>query len=125
MTTTHDGSCGRQKRSHFKAVADDPQRLIMERVQMRYKVHSVVAAVALLASVGLANAKDAKGPVELQDVQLDKVTAGASPTSQTASLVAASTVTLNRLLTISNATVGFLNGVPQSALPLSAFPVTP
>jgi hypothetical protein len=92
---------------------------------MRYKVLSAVAAAALLASVGVANAHDAKGAVELKDVQLDKVTAGDASTSETASLLASSTATLNRLITISNWTVGFLNGVPQAPLPLSAFPVTP
>jgi hypothetical protein len=40
---------------------------------MRNKVIGVVSAAALLASVGVANAK---GPVKLSDVQLDKVTAG-------------------------------------------------
>ena len=94
---------------------------------MRFKVLGIVAAAALLASVGAANAK---GPVELQDVQLDKVTAGDSSGTDTASLVADSTTTLNRLLTISNWTLGFLNGVPQAPLPLStllpsALPATP
>jgi hypothetical protein len=89
------------------------------------KVLSVLAAAMLLASVGVANAKDAKGPVELKDVQLDKVTAGASAANQTASLLATSTATLNRLVTISNFTVGFLNGVPQAPLPLSTFIATP
>jgi hypothetical protein len=92
---------------------------------MRDKILGVLAAAVLLASVGVANAKDAKGPVELKDVQLDKVTAGASPTNQTAFLVANSAATLNRLIMISNFTVGFLSGVPQSPLPLSALPITP
>jgi hypothetical protein len=39
---------------------------------------SLVAAAALLASGGIANAK---GPLTLTDSQLDKVTAGASSTS--------------------------------------------
>jgi hypothetical protein len=48
---------------------------------MRSNVLSLVAAAALLASVGIANAADhatadAKGPVKLTDNQLDKVTAG-------------------------------------------------
>jgi hypothetical protein len=95
----------------------------MEKVRMRDKVLSVVAAAALLASVGVANAKgpNAKGPVELKDVQLDKVTAGAAPTNETAYLVGVSTLTLNRLVGLSNFAVGFLNGVPLTALP----PVTP
>ena len=47
---------------------------------MRSRVVGLVAAAALLASVGIANAADAtanaKGPVTLTDNQLDKVTAG-------------------------------------------------
>jgi hypothetical protein len=42
---------------------------------MRRKFFSLVAAAALLASVGAA---DAKGPVKLTDVQLDEATAGAA-----------------------------------------------
>jgi hypothetical protein len=91
---------------------------------MRYKVLNVVAA-ALLVSVGAANAHEAKGPVELSNVQLDKVTAGDASTTEVASLLATSTATLNRLVTISNWTVGFLNGVPQAPLPLSTFALTP
>jgi len=45
---------------------------------MRSKVVGFVAAAALLASVGVANAK---APVKLTDGQLDKVTAGATETS--------------------------------------------
>jgi len=45
---------------------------------MRSKVVGLVAAAALSASVGIANAK---GPVKLTDGQLDKVTAGATQTS--------------------------------------------
>jgi hypothetical protein len=45
---------------------------------MSGKVVGLVAAAALLASVGIANAE---GPVKLTDGQLDKITAGASPTS--------------------------------------------
>src|SRR5580658_2780457 len=52
----------------------DPHRLTREStMQMRNKGLSVVAAVALLASVGAAHAK---GPVTLTDSQLDKITAG-------------------------------------------------
>ena len=49
---------------------------------MHSRVVGLVAAAALLASVGIANAdqataaNDAKGPVKLTDNQLDKVTAG-------------------------------------------------
>jgi len=42
---------------------------------MSGKLLSLVAAAALLASIGVANAKD---PVKLTDGQLDKVTAGAT-----------------------------------------------
>ena len=66
------------------------------------KVVGLVAAVALLASVGIANAK---GPVKLTDGQLDKVTAGASASSinasatqQLNSLLAANTLQLNNQL---------------------------
>jgi hypothetical protein len=69
----------------------------------------MVAAAALLVSVGVANAK---GPVKLTDNQLDKVTAGAA-TNQVAFLMAISTATVNRLTTLSNFTLGFLSGVPQ------------
>src|SRR5437868_15409194 len=56
----------------------------MERSTMRSRVVGLVAAAALLASVGAANAADhatanAKGPVNLTDVQLDNVTAGGNP----------------------------------------------
>jgi hypothetical protein len=59
---------------------------------MRGKVVGLVAAVALLASVGIANAK---GPVKLTDGQLDKITAGDTQTSAT---LAAATAQLNTLL---------------------------
>lgn len=42
---------------------------------MTGKLLSFVAAAALLASIGVANAKE---PVKLSDGQLDKVTAGAT-----------------------------------------------
>jgi hypothetical protein len=57
-------------------------------------------------------AAKAKGPVTLTDNQLDTVTAG-DAASQTAFLLSVSTAELNRLLAISNFTIGFLNGVPQ------------
>ena len=84
---------------------------------MSSKVLGLVAAAALLASVGAANAAEnapakAKGPVTLTDNQLDTVTAG-DAASQTAFLLATSTAELNNLLAISNFTLGFLNGVPQ------------
>jgi UDP-N-acetylglucosamine enolpyruvyl transferase len=82
---------------------------------MRGKVLSLVAAAALLASVGAANAK---GPVTLTDNQLDKVTAGATAAGILANSAASlnsmlananSTTPLNNLLAISNQTVGFLS----------------
>jgi hypothetical protein len=84
---------------------------------MSGKVLSLVAATALLASVGVANAADhatanAKGPVNLTDNQLDKVTAG-DAASQVAFLAAISAVDVSRLTAISNFTLGFLSGVPQ------------
>jgi hypothetical protein len=101
---------------------------------MRDKVLSLVAAAALLASVGVANAK---GPVTLTDVQLDKATAGdAASTNQVSFLLGVSTAELGRLLALSNFAVGILNGAPLSPLngaplsplngaPLSPLPVTP
>jgi hypothetical protein len=44
-------------------------------VTMSGKLLGLVAAAALVASIGVANAKD---PVKLTDGQLDKVTAGAA-----------------------------------------------
>jgi hypothetical protein len=45
---------------------------------MSGKLLGIVAAAALLVSIGAANAKD---PVKLSDHQLDKVTAGAANTA--------------------------------------------
>jgi hypothetical protein len=59
---------------------------------MSSSVVGLVAAGALLASVGIANAK---GPVTLTDGQLDKISAGDSQTSAT---LAAATAQLNTLL---------------------------
>jgi hypothetical protein len=64
---------------------------------MHGKVVGLVAAVALLASIGIANAK---GPVTLTDGQLDKITAGASASSINAS----STALLNTLVATSTNT---------------------
>jgi hypothetical protein len=76
------------------------------------RVVGLVAAAALMASVGIANAK---GPVKLTDAQLDKVTAGASNTSvnvaatqQLNTLLAANTQQLNNQLAIFNAFSTFL-----------------
>jgi hypothetical protein len=76
---------------------------------MHGKVVGLVAAVALLASVGIANAK---GPVKLTDGQLDKITAGASASSINAS----STQLLNTLVTASTNTVVALNGFTTNTL---------
>jgi hypothetical protein len=76
---------------------------------MHGKVVGLVAAVALLASVGIANAK---GPVTLTDGQLDKITAGASASSINAS----STQLLNTLVTVSTNTVVALNGLTTNSL---------
>jgi len=59
---------------------------------MHGKIVSLAAAVALLASVGIANAK---GPVKLTEGQLDKITAGASPTSASVAANVATTGALN------------------------------
>jgi hypothetical protein len=73
------------------------------------KVVGLVAAVALLASVGIANAK---GPVTLTDSQLDKITAGDSASSINAS----STQLLNTLVATSTNTVVALNGFTTNSL---------
>jgi hypothetical protein len=59
---------------------------------MRSNVVGLVAAAALLASVGIANAKS---PVKLTDGQLDKITAGASLTSASLAASVATTGALN------------------------------
>jgi len=76
---------------------------------MHGKVVGLVAAVSLLASVGIANAK---GPVTLTDGQLDKITAGASASSINAS----STQLLNTLVTVSTNTVVALNAFTTNTL---------
>jgi hypothetical protein len=76
---------------------------------MHGKVVGLVAAVALLASVGIANAK---GPVKLTDGQLDKITAGASASSTLAS----STALLNTLVAANTNTVVALNGLTTNSL---------
>jgi hypothetical protein len=76
---------------------------------MHGKVVGLVAAAALLASVGIANAK---GPVKLTDDQLDKITAGASASSINAS----STQLLNSLVTASTNTVVALNTLTTNFL---------
>jgi len=77
---------------------------------MHGKVVGLVAAVALLASVGIANA-NAKGPVTLTDGQLDKITAGDS-----ASILASSTQLLNTLVATSTNTVVALSGFTTNSL---------
>ena len=88
---------------------------------MSSKVLGLMAAAALLVSVGAANAAEnttanaatkAKGPVTLTDNQLDRVTAG-DAASQVAFLTAISAGDVSRLTAISNFTLGFLSGVPQ------------
>jgi hypothetical protein len=76
---------------------------------MHGKVVGLVAAVALLASVGIANAK---GPVKLTDGQLDKITAGASASSTLAS----STALLNTLVAANTNAVVALNGLTTNSL---------
>jgi hypothetical protein len=63
-------------------------------------VVGLVAAVALLTSVGIANAE---GPVKLTDVQLDKVTAGATQTSINAAVNVAATATVNYVAAVNTA----------------------
>ena len=75
---------------------------------MRGKVVGLVAGAALLASVGIANAK---GPVQLTDAQLDKITAGDS-----ASILASSTQLLNTLVATSTNTVVTLNAFTNNTL---------
>lgn len=74
---------------------------------MRTHFLSLVAAAAVLATVGAANAADhapanAKGPVKLTDNQLDTVTAG-----DAASLLALNYQVLNTLLTLNTNLVAF------------------
>ena len=56
---------------------------------MSVKFLSFIAAAAVLASIGMANAKD---PVKLTDSQLDKVTAGATNVSSGLSQTTTTTV---------------------------------
>jgi hypothetical protein len=67
---------------------------------MPSKVVGLVAAVALLESVGIANAE---GPVKLTDVQLDKITAGATQTSINAAVNVAATATVNYVAAVNTA----------------------
>jgi hypothetical protein len=82
---------------------------------MHGKFVGLVAAAALLASVGVANAK---GPVTLTDSQLDKITAGDTQTSvnvaatqELNTLVAISTQTVANLTALSNFQLGFFNAL--------------
>jgi cytochrome oxidase Cu insertion factor (SCO1/SenC/PrrC family) len=101
--------------SYFEEALKIVWNSIVERVRMRSNILSLVAAAALLASVGAANAADhatanaadhapvnAKGPVKLTDNQLDTVTAG-----DAASLLAANYQLLNTLLTLNTNLVAF------------------
>jgi hypothetical protein len=110
-----------QKRTepYFDAVECDPQRFDYGENTMHGKVVGLVAAAALLASVGIANAK---GPVKLTDGQLDKITAGASASSTLAS----STALLNTLVAANTNTVVALNGLTTNTLNFfNAFLTTP
>ena len=80
---------------------------------MRRMVFSLVVAAALTASVGAADAKD---PVKLTDVQLDKATAGDA--------ASAAATELSTLIAITNWTLGWLNGVPQPLPGLTATRLT-
>jgi len=77
---------------------------------MRGKVVGLVAGAALLAPVGITNA-NAKGPVQLTDAQLDKITAGDS-----ASIPASSTQLLNTLVATSTNTVVALSAFTNNTL---------
>ena len=81
---------------------------------MRSNVVSLLAATALLAFVGSANAKD---PVELTDVQLDKITAGDTQTSaNVAANVLAATVNVNVAANnLAKAAVNYLVAVNTAA----------
>jgi predicted amino acid dehydrogenase len=94
---------------------------------MRSNVLSLVAATALLASVGSANAKD---PVKLTDVQLDKITAGATQTSADVAAAIANVnvaadnlgkAALNYLVAVNTATGVVTNAALSS---LSSSPIT-
>jgi purine-cytosine permease-like protein len=78
---------------------------------MRGKVVGLVAGAALLASVGIANA-NAKGPVQLTDAQLDKITAGDSASS----ILTSSTQLLNTLVATSTNTVVALSAFTNNTL---------
>jgi hypothetical protein len=88
----------------------------MERSTMRSRVVGLVAAAALLASVGIANAADhatanARGPVTLTDNQLDKVTAGGALDALLAAANenVAANVALASLVNLNTATAVFAN----------------
>jgi hypothetical protein len=100
-------SCFKKVRSYFGTVQNNPHG----ENTMRRGLIGLVAGVALIASIGIATAKE---PLKLTDGQMDSVTAGGTnPTvssAQTlANLVTISNNTLNNLLTISNNTLGFFN----------------
>jgi hypothetical protein len=79
----------------------------------------LVAATALLASVGIANAADAtanaKGPVKLKDNQLDKVSAGGamdwmmSPVNANVAANVAATAAVNHMAALNTAIPAFAN----------------
>ena len=71
---------------------------------MRGKVVGLVAAAALLASVGIANAKV---PARLPDGQFDKISARGTYTSANVSANVAATAALNNLVAASTAAAIF------------------
>jgi hypothetical protein len=86
---------------------------------MRSRVVGLVAAAALLASVGIANAADAtanaKGPVKLTDNQLDKVSAGSAmdwmmaPVNANVAANVPATAAVNNMAALNTAIPAFAN----------------
>src|SRR5258708_34820037 len=85
-------SCTKKNGILFRCSAKRSSTLDYGESAMSGKVVGLVAAAALLASVGIANAE---GPVKLTDGQLDKITAGASPTSASVAANVATTGALD------------------------------
>jgi hypothetical protein len=87
---------------------------------MRSRVVGLVAAAALLASIGAASAADnaaanAKGPVKLTDNQLDKVSAGGAmdwmmaPVNANVAANVAATAAVNHMVALNTAIPAFAN----------------
>jgi hypothetical protein len=100
-------SCLKKERAYFDTVQSDPHG----ESTVRRGLIGLVAGVALMASVGIATAKE---PLKLTDGQMDSVTAGG--TNPTVS----STQTLNNLVTISNNTLSFFNAFTTFAATIPA-----